>query len=301
MKCFLSKIVTVWVQVRDLYLFLFRRALILNSYVDDHTWRGIRHRNWGDDLNYYFVKLMTGRPVVFYHNFKIAHWLRLKNYLCIGTLLDGLNYKNAQTIVWGSGCSGAKRALSVPKSVMSVRGRLTRDYLFEQGVDCPEVYGDPALLLPMFYKPVVQKKHKMGVIPHVIDYKHHVVEAIRAQCPDVLIIDLAHYDKWTDVIDQICSCEMIASSSLHGLIVSDAYGIPNCWIELGGKLSGGYFKFKDYGTSVGRQLEKPLVLDDVNKLNLLKSDITKWAPPVFNAHAILVACPLPISKKVVAV
>lgn len=29
MKCFLSKIVTVWVQVRDLYLFLFRRALIL--------------------------------------------------------------------------------------------------------------------------------------------------------------------------------------------------------------------------------------------------------------------------------
>lgn len=78
MRYLLSKLVTVWVQVRDLYLFLFRRALILNSYVDDHTWRGIRHRNWGDDLNYYFVKLMTGRPVVFYHNFKIAHWLRLK-------------------------------------------------------------------------------------------------------------------------------------------------------------------------------------------------------------------------------
>ena len=69
---------------------------------------------------------------------------------------------------------------------------------------------------------------------------------------ELLIIDLAHYKKWTDVIDQICSCERILSSSLHGLIVSDAYQIPSCWIELTGKISGGYFKYYDYASSVNR-------------------------------------------------
>jgi pyruvyltransferase len=83
-----SKIITLWVQIRDMYLYFFRHALILNAYVDDHTWCGIRHRNWGDDLNYYFIHLISGRPVVFYHNFWLAKKLHFTNYLCIGTLLD---------------------------------------------------------------------------------------------------------------------------------------------------------------------------------------------------------------------
>ena len=82
------------------YVFVFfRHAIIVNGYVDDYTWQGIRHRNWGDDLNYYFLRELTGRPVIFYHNFKLAKWLHFKNYLCIGTLLDAVNYSNTQTIV----------------------------------------------------------------------------------------------------------------------------------------------------------------------------------------------------------
>lgn len=237
MNIIVGKIISIWVQIRDSFLYFFCQALIVNAYVDDLTWSGIRHRNWGDDLNYYLLKKLTGRPVVFRHNFKLAKWFHFKNYLCIGTLLDGKQYKNAETIVWGSGCSGEDRSLTIPKFVASVRGRLSREYLLSQGVACPEVYGDPAILLPLVYRPKVKKKYKLGIVPHVQDLYLPVVETIRKDCQDILVIDLAHYEDWRDIIDAICSCEKIASSSLHGLIVSDAYGVPNCWIELGVKLT----------------------------------------------------------------
>lgn len=270
-------ILTLWVQIRDLYLYYFRHAIIVNGYVNDHTWYGIRHRNWGDDLNYYFLRELTGRPIIMYHNFKLAKWLHLKNYLCIGTLLDAVNYSNAQTIVWGSGVSGQERSFVHPDNILAVRGPKTKEFCDRYGVKCPKVYGDPALLLPLVYQPCrdvqrstsascvqeVQKAtFRLGIIPHVVDLHHPVIEEIRDKHADeILIIDLAHYEKWTGVIDQICSCERILSSSLHGLIVSDAYQVPSCWIELSGKISGGYFKFLDYASSVDRDFSKPLRIE----------------------------------------
>ena len=282
-------------------MYFFLHAIIANGYVDDHTWRGIRHRNWGDDLNYYFLRVLTRRPVIFYHNFRIARWLHLKNFLCIGTLLDGEKYKNINTIVWGSGCSGAKRGMVHPKEIQSVRGPKSRDYLLTQGISCPEIYGDPALLLPLVYQPhrgvessfecekfkapkdrvkedsltrakynythesvvtPLPPRYSLGIIPHVVDLHHPVIEEIRENyANEILIIDLAHYQKWTDVIDQICACERVLSSSLHGLIVSDAYQVPNCWIELTGKISGGFFKYLDYAASVNRVFSAPIHIE----------------------------------------
>lgn len=269
---FLDKIQTLWVQIRDMYLYLFRHAIIVNGYVDDHTWRGIRLRNWGDDLNYYFIQALTERPVVFYHNFKLAQWLHLKNYLCIGTLLDAVNYANPQTIVWGSGVSGQERTFVYPNNILAVRGPKTKEFCDRYGISCPEVYGDPALLLPLVYKaspPALphregaSKKYRLGIIPHVVDQQHPVIREVKEKYADeILVIDLAHYEKWTDVIDQICSCDCILSSSLHGLIVSDAYQIPNCWIELTGRISGGHFKYYDYASSVERSFGKPIKIEN---------------------------------------
>lgn len=270
-------------------MYVFRHAIIVNGYVDDHTWRGIRHRNWGDDLNYYFLRELTGRPVIMYHNFKLAKWLHLNNFLCIGTLLDAVNYSNAETIVWGSGVSGQERTFVHPKKMLSVRGPKTKEFCDRYGVQCSEVYGDPALLLPLVYQPhrgvqcsiaassvqeVQKASYRLGIIPHVVDLHHPVIEEIREKYADeILIIDLAHYEKWTDVIDQICSCERILSSSLHGLIVSDAYQVPSCWIELSGNISGGYFKFYDYAFSVNRCFETPHVINRIEDFNSCKYSI----------------------------
>ena len=45
----------------------------------------------------------------------------------------------------------------------------------------------------------------------------------------------------------------IVSSSLHGLIVSDAYKIPNVWIQFYNNIRGDNTKFYDYFKSVNRK------------------------------------------------
>ncbi|MDY3104318.1 polysaccharide pyruvyl transferase family protein [Prevotella sp. SGI.027] len=286
----------VWIQIRYCYLYVFKNAIILNGYVDGSTWRGIRHRNWGDDLNYYLLQLITNRPVIIYQYFWLAKKLRLKNYLCIGTLLDTKNYSNSHTIVWGSGCSAIHPEIHIekPDRICSVRGKKTRQLLLEKKISCPENYGDPALLLPYFYQPrSQQKKYKLGIIPHIIDKNHVFVENLRKHHPDVLIIDLGNYQKWTNVVDQICSCDQIASSSLHGLIVSDAYNVPNCWIELGGQrsLMAGYFKFYDYASSVNRSFDYPLTVNKDTSLETIFKEVSKWRKPQINIESVLQACP----------
>lgn len=291
----MSRLLSVWRQVKDLYLFLFRHALVVNAYVDDYSWQDIRHRNWGDDLNYFMLQELTGRPVVIYNYFKWAQWLHLNNYLCIGTLLDAVNYCNCSTIVWGTGVSGQERDFVQPKKICAVRGKLTHDFLISHHVDCPEVYGDPALLLPRYYRPQVKKKYQLGIIPHVVDQRHPVIEEIKAHHPEILMIDLAHYNKWTDVIDQICSCENIASSSLHGLIVSDAYHVPNCWIELSGKISGGHFKYRDYASSVKRNLSKPFCLVKIRDVGQLLNLCSQWKKPAIDLQPLIDSCPFKLS------
>ncbi|MGN0070082.1 MAG: polysaccharide pyruvyl transferase family protein [Prevotella sp.] len=297
MSWFVSKARTVWVQLRDVYSYFFRHALVVNGYVDDHTWKGIRHRNWGDDLNYYFLQLITGRPVVFYHNFRLAKWLRFTNYLCIGTLLDANNYANRQTVVWGTGVSGDGRDFVQPRHICSVRGYGTIKCLKEKDFSCPDAVGDAAMLLPAYYRPHKLwngRKYRLGVIPHVVDRHHAFIDSLESD--NILVIDLAHYKCWTDVIDQICSCEHIASSSLHGLIVSDAYAIPNCWIELSGNISGGHFKFYDYFSSVGRRDDKPLVVKTCEDIAEIETQCSQWVAPSIDTGAIIRQCPFPIKR-----
>ncbi len=55
-------------------------------------------------------------------------------------------------------------------------------------------------------------------------------------------------------IEKIASCERIASTSLHGLIVADAFHIPNLWISKDAQEKRISWKFIDYFLSVGRSL-----------------------------------------------
>ena len=287
----------IWQQIRCSYLYWCRNALLINAYVDDDTWTGIRHSNWGDDLNYYFISHLTKRPIVFLHRFWLAKKLNFRNYLCIGTLLDAVNYSRESTIVWGTGVSGQDRLFTIPKEIRSVRGKKSIEFLQQKNMPYPALVGDPALILPLFYQPKnKEKKYKLGIIPHVIDLEHPIIKQIQSEnSNEVLIINLSKFEKWTDIIDQICSCESIASSSLHGLITSDTYGVPNCWIELSGKISGGHFKFYDYASSVNRTFNGPITMH--TNINQIIEECKQWTQPTINHGDILKSCPFNIKAE----
>ena len=70
-------------------------------------------------------------------------------------------------------------------------------------------------------------------------------------------------------IDEVLSCNMILSTSLHGIIIGDAYEIPSYRISLSDKLIGGDFKFNDYYSSVKRK-EQNIIVGDKSIGEILK-------------------------------
>lgn len=254
------------------------------------------HRNLGDELNFYLVRELTGKYVFNYANLLP---LGVVNYSCIGSILEWL--QNPKKVVWGTGAMyGNQKLRCKPLKVCAVRGPLTRQYLLGQGIECPEVYGDPALLLPLIYRPAKVKKYKVGIIPHICDFDDPLVQVLSQQMrnTEITVIRMGGYADWHDVIDEINECEFIVSSSLHGLILSDAYGVPNVWIEFSDKVIGNGFKFRDYFASVGKDSSvRPIRITSETKVEYLLSCRKEWCPIEIDLGKLLDACPFEIQSK----
>jgi len=217
--------------------------------------------NFGDILNPVLINDISKRNII---NVSAKYCLS-EHLMAIGSILDRAT---KMTTVWGSGfISEESKYISVPKKICAVRGPLTREILLKNGVTCPEIYGDPALLLPQFYSPKSKVKYKLGILPHYIDKDSNWIKNIGS---DVKIINIQNPNP-LQVIDEICECENIASSSLHGIIISDAYKIPSVWIRLSNKIVGGNFKFHDYFSSIGTKTENPFIIDEQTSAKELMS------------------------------
>lgn len=232
-------------------------------------WGKIMPRNWGDDINYHLLKRLTRKNIIPYDQSSLANRKHKTCYMCIGSTIT-FNHVD-ETIVWGAGVIDPSKPIKhKPAKVLAVRGPLSRKYLLDHGVDCPKVYGDPALLVPLIYTPKPAQRYKLGIIPHYDDYDNPILDHFKEDS-SILFIKLEGYDKWTDVLDQIVSCDYIVSSSLHGLIMSEAYGIPNLWVEISGKLLGDHFKFHDFFMSLGEDRKAPFVLTEKSTKDVLLS------------------------------
>jgi pyruvyltransferase len=162
--------------------------------------------------------------------------------LSIGSVL---HFAKDGDIVWGSGRNGKisddRHAFS-RLDVRATRGPLTRRFLLDRGIAVPKVYGDPALLLPHLFPTRFRRAPtpgKIGIVPNLNDLS--VID--RGD-----IIDPTR--RWDLVIDEILSCEMIVASSLHGLIVADAFGIPAAHVRFSDVEPD--FKYIDYYEGAGR-------------------------------------------------
>ena len=165
----------------------------------------------------------------------------------VGSILSDACFKT-QT-VWGSGLIAAQARPKVIPNILAVRGPLTAQALQTDG---KVPLGDPALILPDLYQPKSQKekKFKLGVIPHYIDLELFLNRFDPEGEKSYLILNIAT-NKVEEFIDCLNECEFIISSSLHGLIIAQAYNIPAVRVEFSDKVIGAGFKFFDFFNSVG--------------------------------------------------
>ena len=225
-------------------------------------------KNWGDALSPRIIQLLSGKKPVLNNKYTFNPNHETV-YTAIGSVLGGIKMNRMRIsdfVIWGTGFISDFRKLNgAPKEVCAVRGPLTRSMLLKQGIECPEIYGDPALLYPMFYKPKKYKNiKKLGIIPHYLEKNHPLLNQFKND-PEVMIIDIEGEINY--VVDQICSCKYIASSSLHGIIAADAYGIPSTWIKMSEIDIGQGFKYRDYFESVGRSECIPFAITDNTSLD----------------------------------
>lgn len=274
-----------------------KKVLVLNVHLKNCV-NKINPINLGDDLNLVVAKELSNRTIV-NTLYSFISVFKPLNYMCIGSIVDTLT--NKQSIIWGSGAmyGDENKIIIKPKKVFAVRGPLTRQYLLGQGISCPEIYGDPAILLPLFYSCKREKKYKMGLIPHYADYNTLIVNNIQKRYgEDVKVINMKKYKKWENIVESICECDFIISSSLHGLIIADAYGVPNLWIKLSDRVKGDDFKFRDYFEGCKKTNIKPIDcrIEDIS-LEFFKNKLSQYKRPQYNIHGLLNSCPFITEEK----
>lgn len=252
------------------------------------------HNNWGDDINVSFFSEATGKKVLVCPNSFLSRFVGLKSFSLIGSIIQFAPQRN--TIVWGSGLINDRRGFRLPSKkckILAVRGPLTREWLLEQGIDCPPIFGDPALLLPRFYSPQKLPRKRVGLIPHHADIENKNPHLVRLKnSSNVRLIKVQGYEDWRGFIDEICASDFVISASLHGLIVAEAYGVPALWVEFSEHIEGWDFKFRDFYLSIGKPDTKSVAIDETTQIEGLIAKCKEWQPGTINVDELLLSCPL---------
>lgn len=204
------------------------------------------------------------KPILEHWGFKVSLAPRNSRgkLLGVGSIMRALRKHD---VVWGSGCIQDQRIIAPGNNrFLAVRGPLTKSLI--DGAEIPDVFGDPGLLMPLIYNPHVTKKYKIGIIPHYVD-------KTIAPVGDYYFIDVQK--DYKTVITGIKSCETIISSSLHGIILAEAYGCKAVWAKYSDKIIGGEFKFQDYFLGTGRSRQKLGAIAPLTNLDKIQKRLIK--------------------------
>lgn len=252
-----------------------------------------KKKNFGDLIAPWLITMITGMPTVNVKN-RRGH-IGLASVGSVITMFDrpGLH-------VWGSGTistleSNHLKRLSVncPSAIHAVRGWKTyKEVTSKLGWKAPKIFGDPALLLPRFFSPArhAGTSGLVAVCPHY-SHKRFFSASSADGIPIINVEEEAEL-----VVNQIANAAVCISTSLHGLVVAQAYEIPWVWLEIqDNKLSGTNFKFEDFFTVLDREAVShvKLAVGDLSIANLKKVAASATLPKSkFNFDNLLDAFPL---------
>jgi pyruvyltransferase len=216
----------VWWRPRKPHYWLGKVAYWTNTY------------NVGDDLSPIVVQRILETRGSRFEDMTDEHRL-----LAIGSIL---HLARDGDTVWGSGVNGkidTDKYGFTSLDVRAVRGPLTRQFLLDRGIACPAIYGDPALLVPLLFPEFgLRPRHRQRYI--VVPHLHET--ALFAPGPEILYP--THH--WRDFIMKIVAADFVISSSLHGIILAEAFGIPARLLRLTGHEP--MLKYQDYYCGTGR-------------------------------------------------
>lgn len=197
-------------------------------------WDG--HPNFGDDLTpwllpHYGVVPLYSEP-------------RQARLIGVGSLLEfiGEDFSGA---LWGTGLM-EDRAHPLPHATaLAVRGPLTAERL---GVDDEPAYGDPGILVARHLQRPTPDERAV-IVPHGHHRGHRGLAQLIQRAGDRARVVTVH-QRAAGAVREIARGSVVLTTSLHGLITADSYGIPAVWTTLEPSLTGGDFKFRDYEAAV---------------------------------------------------
>lgn len=250
-------------KVKKLFSFVYTSWVDIFYFFDKgikaYWWKD--QKNFGDILNAYYIEKITGKKPVWVD----MRYYRHKHLASIGSIV---HMSNKGSVIMGAGIIN----LTVPRinsieyrKVCFLRGEMTQKTM---NLDNENIkLCDPGLFLPLLFNPDVEKETEIGIIPHIweMDYFSKI------EFDDNIKI-ISVVDDVESFVKNILSCKYILSASLHGLIVSDAYKIPNHWIIGGKKPEKWQFKFYDYYSSCGLYKDDivPTIVDNETDFNALR-------------------------------
>jgi len=232
--------------------------------------------NVGDKLNKFLLKELYGVDT----NLENIHYSEI---IGIGSGLFRLfsdaeinNSAEYELYVWGTGFIADKSIESlnmVRENVVfeCVRGEKTRKKLEKYlGTKMGCVMGDPGLLCRMLGYGNNTKKYKIGIIPHFREGAS-CMKGLGNEYSDAIFIDMkSDVDK---VLRTISECECIITSSLHGAIIADSFGIPNMLVKISDIPYGDGFKYMDYYSIYGIEyLPYDLRIRNAPSIRTIKSE-----------------------------
>lgn len=166
-----------------------------------------------------------------------------------------LHLAPAGSVVWGTGVNGKKvrESWAVPPGldVRAVRGPWTARLLRERGLEVPEVYGDPGMLLPYAMPELVALRasatEEVLVAPNLNDRSELGEQAAALGLP--VLDPVEHLDL---VLRRIATSGLVVGTSLHAIVVADALGVPARLVRSEHEPA---FKYRDYLAGTGRWTE----------------------------------------------
>lgn len=196
-----------------------------------------RINNFGDLMGPWIIQRIK-------NNLKLGREISAEQrLLSVGSVIPAL--MKGQDIVWGSGIHGNFLPIEEAQTldVRAVRGPLTAKILRDMGNDVPNVYGDPALLVPHLWSDSeLGIRRRTGGTVIVPNY-HDVATAPRNS--------LDPRGSLLERIRKIASANRVIASSLHGIIIAEAYGVPAVLVASSRERT---FKYEDYYEGTGRRL-----------------------------------------------